>query len=181
MKTLPLALVLSLFLALLAGCGGDDVADDPKLSEEGKTMVTELGGPFSADEFDRFLKDLPEIPALTNFSQEGITQTSGMALRAAVKDAVEERGWDEERFMYIYGHTMHMMSLEQMDRMEQEMAAQLDGMPEEQRKMMEQMMGGQITAQKEAMQAEVDKQIPTSEQSIIADRMDDIHKAFGIE
>lgn len=110
MKTRISALCLILTFSLLSGCG-DDVSNDPKLSEEGKTVITEMGGPFSADEFDRFLKDLPNIPGLTAESQQDMGDASGVALSTAVMDAAKSAGWDEERFMYIYSHAMTMVSL----------------------------------------------------------------------
>ncbi|MCJ2166157.1 MULTISPECIES: hypothetical protein [unclassified Pseudodesulfovibrio] len=180
MKKILFALCLILTLGLLTGCG-DDVSDDPNLSEEGKTVVTEMGGPFTASEFDKFLEDLPKMPGLTAESQQDIGDASGAALSEAVMSAAKAAGWDEERFMYIYSHTMTMVSLEQMDKIRAQMETQLKDLPEEQKKIMEQMMGQQIGGQAEAMQAEVDQQVPASEQTIIKDNMAAVYTALGIE
>lgn len=180
MKKLAFALSLLFILGLLAACGGDEVADDPNMSEEAKTIVEELGGPFSAAEFDKFLADLPNIPGLTSESMQDLGDATGAALSAKVMQAAAAQGWEEERFMYIYSHVMTMVSADQMDKMTEQVKAQMDGMPEEQKKMMEQMLGNQVTGQMEAFQAELDQQIPSSEQEIIKDRMADIYKALGI-
>jgi hypothetical protein len=176
---LSLLLILAA-LTLFAGCG-DDVADDPKLSEEGKTIIEEVGGPFSASEFERFLADLPSIPGLTAESQKYIGDATGAALSAKVVGAIKAQGWDEERFMYIYSHTMTMVSAEQMNKATEQMQAQLKDMPEEQKKMMEQMIGQQMGGQMEAFQAELDKQVPGSEQTIIKNNLPKLYSVLGIE
>lgn len=180
MKKLALAFCILFILGLLTACGGDDLSEETNMSEEGKTIVEELGGPFSVSEFDKFLEDLPKIPGLTSESRQDLGDADGAALSSQVLSAVEGLGWDQERFMYVYSHVMTMVSADQMDKMTEQVAAQMDGMPEEQKKMMEQAMGGQITGQMEALQAELDKQVPSSEQEIIKDRMADIYKALGI-
>ena len=181
MRKYALSLLLMLAaLVMLAGCG-DDVADDPKLSEEGKTIIEEVGGPFSASEFERFLADLPGIPGLTAESQKYIGDADGAALSAKVLGAIKAKGWDEERFMYIYSHTMTMVSAEQMNKATEQMQAQIKDMPEEQKKMMEQMMGQQMGGQMEAFQAELDKQVPASEQEIIKDSLPELRSMLGIE
>ena len=167
-------------LGLLAGCG-DDVADAPNLSEEGKTIVEEVGGPFSAAEFTRFMADLPSIPGLTSESQKYIGDATGTALSAQVMAAIEDRGWDEERFMYIYSHTMTMVSAEQMNKISEQMQAQLEGMPEEQKEMMQQMIDQQVGGQMEAFQAELDQQVPASEQAIVKDNLAELYSVLGIE
>lgn len=181
MKAVSSALFLFLALFLLAGCSGDEVADDPKLSDEGKEIAKAVGGPFTADEFEKFLADLPGIPGMTAQSQRDIGDASGAGLSAAVLGAVKARGWSEDRFMYIYSHAMTMMNVEQMHRAMGQMQDQFKDMPEEQRQAMEQMMTQQMSGQMEAFQAEVDKQVPASEQAIILDNMDGLHTALGLE
>lgn len=167
-------------LTLLAGCG-DDAADDPNLSEEGKAVVEEVGGPFSASEFKKFLADLPHIPGLTAESQKYVGDATGAALTAKVVAAAESLGWDSERFMYIYSHAMTMVSADQMNKVNEQMQAQLKDMPEEQKKMMEQMLAEQGGGQMEAFQAELDKQVPASEQAIIKDNLPELYSVLGIE
>jgi hypothetical protein len=181
MQRFALSLLLMLAaLVMLAGCG-DDVADDPKLSEEGKAIVEEVGGPFSASEFERFLADLPSIPGLTSESQQYIGDATGAALTAKALAAVEAQGWDSERFMYIYSHAMTMVSAEQMSQVSEQMQAQLKDMPEEQKKVMEEMLGQQMGGQMEAFQAELDQQVPASEQDIIKNNLPKLYSVLGIE
>ena len=182
MQKLILSLLLTLAaLTLLTACGGEDVADEPNLSEENKTIVEEIGGPFSASEFKDFLKDLPSIPGLTAESQKDLGEMRDEILPAAILAKVKDLGWKKERFMYMYSHTLTMINMEQMKAMSKQMAAQMDGMPEEQKKVMEQMMGQKMGGQMEAYKAEVDKLVPTSEQEIILDNMGELRSLFGIQ
>ncbi|AMK10518.1 lipoprotein [Pseudodesulfovibrio indicus] len=181
MRKFHYAFFLLLALFLLAGCSGDEVADDPKLSDEGKEIASAVGGPFTADEFEKFLADLPAIPGLTTQGQQDMGEVSDGPLSAAILGAVKARGWSEERFMYIYSHAMTMMNVEQMHRAMGQMQEQFKDMPAEQRQAMEQMMGQQLSGQMEAYQAEVDKQVPASEQAIILDNMDGLYKALGMQ
>lgn len=179
MKKLAYALCLMLILGLV-GCGGDEVADTNQ-SAEGKAITEEVGGPFDLDEFEKFLKDLPSVAALTGAGQQAMGQEMDpVAMRAKVVDTVTDLGWSEERFMYVYSHAMSVMSLEQMDKMNEQMEAQMEGMPEAQKKMMEQMLAEQMGGQMEAVKAEVNAQVPASEQAIIRDHLGDLEKAFGV-
>lgn len=167
-------------LTMLAGCG-DDVADDPKLSEEGKAVVEEVGGPFSASEFEKFLADLPKIPGLTAESRQYVGDASGAALTAKVIAAAESLGWDSDRFMYIYSHSMTMVSADQINKVNEQMQAQLKDMPEEQKKMMEQMLAQQGGGQMAAFQAELDQQVPASEQEIVKANLPELYSVLGIQ
>jgi len=179
MKRLTIILGLILSLCFLTACG-DDVVDTNQ-SEEGKAITKEVGGPFSASEFKKFLTDLPSIPGLTAKSQEGMeAPVNGAMLSAKVMGAVDDLGWEPERFMYIYSHATAMLNIEQMEEMSKQMTAQMNGMPDAQKKMMEQMMAEQIGNQMDAFKADVDKQVPTSEQEIIRDNMDGLYSALGL-
>lgn len=175
-------LILTLFtcLSLLTACGGDDVAQDAKLSEEGKTVVEELGGPFDADEFDKFLADLPKIPGLSAASRNDLGEMSGQALNDTIINAAKDLGWDEERFLYVYAHTMTVVNGHNMEEMMDQMKEQLANMPEEQKAMMEQAMGNKFSGQMEAYRAEVDKQVPASEQAIVNENMDTLKQIMGM-
>ena len=83
--------------------------------------------------------------------------------------------------MYIYSHSMTMVGAEQMNKASEQMQAQLKDMPEEQKKIMEQMMGQQMGGQIEAFQAELDRQVPASEQEIIKDNLPKLYSVLGIE
>jgi hypothetical protein len=156
------------------------VAEDRNLSDQGKEVVQAVGGPFSAAEFKKFLADLPDIPGLTARSGQDAANISGAALSGEVRNAIKSHGWDEDRFLYIYSHTMTMVNLDQMQRMTRQMQDQFKDMPDEQRKAMEQMLSQQIGGQLSAVQAEVDKQVPVSEQDIVRDNMDALLKTLGM-
>lgn len=179
MRRSALPLLFLFCLTMTAGCG-NDVADDPKLSETGKAIVEEVGGPFSESEFERFLADLPSIPGLTAGNREILDDDSEDGLPAQMKDAIKAKGWDEQRFLYIYGHTMTMVSTQQMGKAMAEMEAQLKDMPEDQKAMMEKMLKEQMGGSAEAMQSELDAQVPASEQAIIKDNMPKLHSLLGI-
>nr|WP_321513547.1 hypothetical protein [uncultured Pseudodesulfovibrio sp.] len=179
MKKCVYAFCLLLIFGLLPGCS-DDIADDPNLSSEGKTIVEEVGGPFSESEFKQFLEDIPKISTLTAWSQHDMTEADGAALSSKILAEVKSKGWDEERFMYIYSHSMAMVNMEQLNIMNKQVATQMEGMPEDQKKMMEQMFAQQMGGQMEVFKAEVDKQVPLSEQDIIRNNMNELCTAFGL-
>ena len=176
MKKLHFMLTLFALLALLAACGGDETPET-KQSAESKAITEEVGGPFSAAEFKKFLDTLPAIPGLTAQGQGAVT---GAALTAQVKAAAEAQGWTEERFTYIYSHAVSVLSLEQVDKTMQQMQSQLDSMPDDQKQMMQQMMGGELDKQRDSIKAEVDKQVPQSEQTIIYENIDQLRTALGL-
>ena len=175
MKSLRFPLALFALLALLAACGGDDT--ETKQSAESKAITEEVGGPFTAAEFKKFLDTLPSIPGLTSQGQGAVT---GAALSAQVKKAAEALGWSEERFTYVYSHAVSVVSLEQVDKTMQQMQSQLDSMPAEQRQAMQQMMGSELEKQRESIKDEVDKQVPQSEQTIIYENIDQLRTALGL-
>lgn len=177
MKKLTFLLSLFALLSLLTACGGDD-APDSKQSAEAKAMTEELGGPFTADEFAQFLKTLPSIPGLT---AQGHGAVAGDALNAQITAAAATLGWSEERFTYIYSHAISMLSMEQVDATVKQMEDQMAGMPAEQQELMKQMMGGELDKQRDTIKAEVDKQVPASEQKIIMDNMDELKAALGFQ
>ncbi|WP_338668346.1 hypothetical protein [Pseudodesulfovibrio methanolicus] len=179
MRVLASALLSLLVLGMFAACSGNETADDPKLSDQGKEVVKAVGGPFTADEFRKFLDDLPKIPGLTK-SAQGASDASGAAMNTAVRNAIKDQGWDEDRFLYIYSHAMTMVNLDQMQRMTDQMQAQFKDMPDDQRKAMEQMLSKQIGGQLNDVQADVDKQVPASEQAIVRDNMDKLMRVMGI-
>ncbi|WP_207264958.1 hypothetical protein [Desulfovibrio sp. Huiquan2017] len=178
MRVLASVLLSLLALCCLAACGGNDAPDDPKLSDEGKEIVRAMGGPFTEAEFNKFLADLPEIPGLAAQSMPMADDASDAS--QAIKNAIGSHGWDEDRFLYIYSHAMTMMNYDQMQHMAGQMRERFQGMPEDQRKAMEQTMAQQIGGQMEALRAEVDKQIPTSEQDIVRKHMTALTKLMGM-
>lgn len=178
MRALASALLFLLALCCLAACGGDDAADEPTLSDEGREAVQAVGGPFTEAEFRKFLADLPGIPGLAAQSAEEADDVANAS--AAIRDAIVSRGWDEDRFLYIYGHAMAVMNHDQMRHMAGQMRERLEGMPEEQRKVMEQTMTEQLDGRLEAVRSEVDRQIPASEQAIVREHMNDLTRLMGM-
>ncbi len=175
MKKLTFILSLLMLFALVAACG--DETPETKQSAEGKAITEEVGGPFSEAEFKKFLKVLPSIPGLTAQGQGAVT---GAALTAQILAAAKTQGWSEERFTYIYSHAVSVLSLNQVDQAIQQMEAQIQDMPDAQKQMMQQMLGGEMGKQQQSIQAEIDKQVPASEQQIIRDNMDALQTALGI-
>jgi len=176
MKKRILFLALLILVALAAACGDDAPKTDVRSAED-KAVTQAVGGPFTDAEFKKFLADLPSIPGLSAHSQ---TAATGDVLSDQVKDAIKACGWDEDRFTYIYGHAVSMLSLDQVERTKTEMDKQLANMPEDQQKMMRQTMGSEMDRQCQAIQADVDKMVPAGEQAIVRDHMDGLRSALGM-
>jgi len=176
MKKRIFFLALIALAALAAACGDDTPKKDAQSAED-KAVTQAMGGPFTETEFKKFLADLPSVPGLSAHSQ---TAATGDVLSDQVKSAIKACGWDEDRFTYIYGHAVSMLSLDQVERTKREMEKQLANIPEEQRKMMQQTMGGEMDRQCQAIQADVDKMVPAGEQAIVRDHMDALRAALGM-
>lgn len=177
MKKISLLLISLLMLGMLAACG-DESAENTTISEEGKSVTDAVGGPFDEDEFMKFLKDLPTVPGLTAHSEMGMGD--GMALPEDTRTAIKDAGWQEARFLYIYSHATSVLNLDQLDRMQEALKKQFEGMPEEQRAMMEQAMGQKFGQQGQDFHAEVNKQVPAEEQEIVRAHMEELRAAMGI-
>jgi hypothetical protein len=180
MRALASALIFLLLPAMLAGCSGDEDADDPKLSAQGKEVVRSMGGPFTADEFDKFLADLPKVSDLAAATAPAEGDTPGAALNEAVRDKLKKLGWDEDRFLYIYSHAMAMVNLDQMQRLTDRMRAQFKDLPEEQREAMGESFAKRIGGQMSDVRTNVDQHVPASEQAIVHKNMDKLMHAMGI-
>ncbi|MEF2232149.1 MAG: hypothetical protein V3571_14550 [Pseudodesulfovibrio sp.] len=168
-------LCLFLLLLLLPGCG-DGGSGGPQ-SPEGKAVTDQAGGPFTEREFLAFIDILPSIPGL---AAQGRTAPTGDVLSAQVKAAIKDQGWSEDRFTYIYGHAVSMLSLEQVTQTLGQMEEQMESLPEEQRKLLRQGMSGEVDKQRQAIRAEVDKMVPASEQAIIRAHLDELRSALGM-
>lgn len=177
MKTLAYMLGLMLIFGLTA-CGGDESTGTDQ-SPEARIMSEQAGGPFSVDEFDKFLVNLASIKGLT---VQGASNdlVDGTALSANIVNQIKELGWSEDRFMYIYSHAITVANVDQMETMTAQMTAQLDGMPTAQREMMEQALAEQMGGQLNAIKAEMNAQVPASEQDIIRGNMEELYKALGL-
>lgn len=176
-------IALSLLLVLAAG-----QAQAGALSEEARLVVEAAGGPFTADEFERFLTDLPTIPELTAL---GADNTEAGAVNAIlpeeVLDTIRDMGWTEERFFYIYSHAVTVLNLDQMNQAMDQMRKQMAALPEDERQAMEQAMdamsealGGSMSAQTQSLRDEIDSEVPASEQALILGNVDRLRTALGI-
>jgi hypothetical protein len=154
------------------------------LSPEAETAVAQAGGPFTADEFDRFLTDLSSIPELSARGMDTVEDGPDATLPDEILTELNELGWNENRFFYIYSHAISVLSLDQMNRALEMMQAEMASMPAKQRQMMEQMIntqqGDPMSAQLQAVRDEVDSEVPASEQSLITANADRLRKALGI-
>jgi hypothetical protein len=153
-----------------------------ELSDEARAAIEAVGGPFTADEFERFLTDLPTLPELT---ARGADAAPDAILPEEVVDTIRDLGWDEERFFYIYGHAVTVLSLDQMDRTMDLMRAQLAAMPAQEREAIERMMddeaqGDPMAAQLKALRDEVDGEVPASEQALVLENAARLREALGI-
>ncbi len=158
--------------------------------------------PFNADELDKFLNDLPEIPGMTaNTSQNmealrqnGTIDQGWMKQRQqGAVDVIQEKGWDEERFYYIFGHVMMVTSLEHLNRMTKSVAPQMaeamqalqnnPNMTDEMKKQMMQPMGQGMAGANEdlkKMRAQVKKTVPPSERRLTQSRYSEICSIVGL-
>ncbi|ADU61775.1 MAG: hypothetical protein KUA35_00590 [Pseudodesulfovibrio sp.] len=175
-------IALSLLLLLAAG-----QAQAGTLSEEARLVVEAAGGPFTADEFEKFLADLPTIPELTALGAENTEAGGNAILPEEVLDTIRDMGWTEERFFYIYSHAVTVLSLDQMNQAMEQMRAQMAALPEAERQAMEQAMdtmsealGGSMSAQVQALKDEIDSEVPASEQALILNNVDQLRTALGI-
>lgn len=174
-----LSLCLSLFL--FAGCGSDESAETkaPPVAESDAAAET-AGNEFTETEYVKFIKDIPEITKITNPQLENGEEMKPEEVARLVIEAAESLGWGEERFMYVYTQAMTVLSLEQLNQMEQQMAAQMAGMPEEQKKEMIDSMTQQLSGQKADLQKRVDAQVSGAEQGIIRAHLGELYEALGI-
>jgi len=158
--------------------------------------------PFTAEELDKFINDVPSMGDLAATAQQDLENSSqtgdaatGMSeqMRDEFTEDIQKKGWDPDRFYYIYGHVMSVMSYLQMERLLVQvnpMIAQAQAMiqnsalalPPEQknqmlREMAEQMAEGNIEMKK--ARVEITKEVPASEIKLIKARQDEIQKSLG--
>ena len=172
MHRFALSLVCLMLLLMASGCG----SDEPTAENKQDMSTTEaLGGPFTADELDRFLETMREMPMLSAKGQEGRYAAD---MDETIKAKLKDMDWDQDRFMYIYSHAGAMMSYTQMERMMDQVADQMSGPQAEQ---MKAMMGEQLDQQLAAARKDMESEVPASEQELLKDRMAEIVEVFGFD
>lgn len=189
MKHLNLAFVLVLSLVLFAGCSDNETVapeapeatqtptpdSPPKPQAEAQSMP-----PFTEAEFNKFIKDIPEITRMTNPEIKAEGPKDVERITAKIMEATRTLGWDEQRFFYIYQQAMTVMNFEQMVLMKRQMEEQIQGLTEEEQKMVNEMMTEQPQGQLEMAKKQMDHQVPASEQQIVRDNLPALEDALGL-
>lgn len=180
MNRLILLLVLSLSL-LLSGCGDETIAPKAEQDAAEQSMTELAGGIFTTEEFDRFLKNIPQITKLTNPVLETGKEVTPEEVTQLVLETAQSLGWNENRFMYVYSQTMTVFGLDQVLEMEKQIETQMKGLTEEQQQSMRTSMEKQFSAQKAKLQKQVDTQVSPEEQQIIRAKKDELYQALGLK
>ncbi|MCF8044575.1 MAG: hypothetical protein K9J83_01845 [Desulfarculaceae bacterium] len=158
--------------------------------------------PIDKGELDRFLADLPETPGLTaggmekmNAVKQGKTPDMEFMKQGmeASNSAIEKKGWDTDRFYYVFGHVMMVTAMENIDRLTEQVAPQMaeamkaikdnPNISQAQKKqMLQQMDQGMMGANADLkdMRARVKKEVPDSEKRLILSRYSEICEAIGM-
>ncbi len=158
--------------------------------------------PFDAVELDKFITDIQEIPGLTaaglqdmdSMQRQGMSDMESMQLSSTkMQSSIESKGWDTNRFYYVYGHVLGVVALENVERMTKEVAPQLaeamrqiqnnPHMSEAQKKEILQQMGAGMSEGNQDLKKvreDINKEVPQSEQSLVKSRYEDICEALGM-
>lgn len=158
--------------------------------------------PIDKGELDRFLADLPDIPGLTAGGMQKMGamkqgQTPDMEFMKqgmeASSSAIKKKGWDTDRFYYVFGHVMMVTAVENIDRLTEQVAPQMaeamkaikdnPNISQAQKKQMLQQMGqGMMGANAELkdMRERVKEEVPDSEKQLIRSRYSDICQIIGM-
>lgn len=185
MKHLNLTLMLIFSLVLFAGCSDNEtVAPEPPEATRDSAPESQVEAqsmaPLTEAEFQKFIKDIPEITRLTNPTINAEGPKDPEVLSAKIAEVTTSLGWDQQRFLYVYGQAMTVMNYEQMVLMKRQMDEQIQGLTEEEQKMVEDMMAQQPQGQMEAVKQQVDRQVSPAEQQIIRDNLTALEKALGL-
>jgi len=188
-KHLSLTLMLIFSLVLFAGCSDNEtVAPEPTETTRDSApasipeaqVETQSMAPLTEAEFQKFIKDIPEITRLTNPTINAEGPKDPEVLSAKIAEVTTSLGWDQQRFLYVYGQAMTVMNYEQMVLMKRQMDEQIQGLTEEEQKMVEEMMAQQPQGQLEAVKQQVDRQVSPAEQQIIRDNLTALEEALGL-
>jgi hypothetical protein len=181
-------LVLSLVLCMFLVFGGSAAAGEEK--------------PFDSGELNKFITDIQDIPGLTaagqkdmdSMQKQGMPDMESMQFSSAkMQSSIESKGWDTDRFYYVYGHVLGVVALENVDRMTKEVAPQLaeamrqiqnnPHMSEAQKKEILTQMGEGMSEGNQDLKKvreDINREVPQSEQSLVKSRYEDICEALGM-
>ncbi|WP_419786563.1 hypothetical protein [Pseudodesulfovibrio sp.] len=179
MKKIILLLTLLAALLLTTGCSDDTSKSEqsvPASEAVQKANTPKAEPPFTDEEFRKFLADLPNIPGMA----AGNPAVTGDELTAQAQEAIRKTGWSDQRFAYVYGHAVAMLSLEQVERTMEEMKQQLETMPKAQQQAMKDALGGEAEKQCQTIRTDVNAMVPASEQTVIRSHMAELRTAFGL-
>ncbi len=157
--------------------------------------------PFTAGELDRFIADVPSMSDLAASAQQDLEKnaqsgdtTAAMSTQVCSKYSgdIKEKGWDPDRFYYIYGHVIGVMSFLQMERLlpkvspqvaqTQKMIQDNPMFTKEQKKQMLKEMAQEMAEGNAGLRqarAEMAKEVPSSEIKLIRAKQDAILESLG--
>lgn len=157
--------------------------------------------PFTADELDRFIADVPSMSDLAASAQQDMEKnaqsgdtTAAMSTQICSKYSgdIKKKGWDPDRFYYIYGHVVGVMAFLQMEKLlpkvspqiaqTQQMIQNNPFFTKEQKKEMLKEMAQEMAEGNAGLRearAEMAKEVPVPEVKLIRARQDDILKSLG--
>ena len=153
--------------------------------------------PFTAGELDRFIADVPSMGDLASSTRQGLEKSSQSGDTTAMMSPqmcskfsgdIKEKGWNPDRFHYIYGHVMGVMTFLQMEKLLPKISPQMAQtqkmiqnnpmFTKEQKKEMAQGMT-EGNADLKTARTELAKEVPTPEIKLFRSRQDDILKSLG--
>lgn len=157
--------------------------------------------PFTAGELDRFITDVPTMGDLATSTRQDLEKSSQSGDTTAMMSPqmcskfsgdIKEKGWDPDRFHYIYGHVMGVMTFLQMEKLLPKISPQMAQTQkmiqdnpmftkEQKKEMLKEMAQGMAEGNADLKQAraELAKEVPTPEIKLIRARQDDILKSLG--
>lgn len=156
--------------------------------------------PFTAEELNKFIADVPSLGDLAASTRRHLETSSQSGDPSAMMSPqmcaiffgdIKEKGWDQERFAYIYAHVMGVMTFLQMEKLLPKLSPQMaqtqmmiQNNPlftaEQKKQMLKEMAQGMAegNADLKKARAELAKEVPTPEIELIRTRQEDILKSL---
>ncbi|MGM0643815.1 MAG: hypothetical protein ACQETC_08585 [Thermodesulfobacteriota bacterium] len=166
-------------------------------------VYAENQAPFDESELNRFLSDLTDIPGLASGGMqkmEAVKQGKSPDTEFMNQDmetantAIKKKGWDVNRFYYVFGHVMMVTAVETLDRITQNVSPQMEEavkaikenpqLSGEQKEQMLRQMGEGMTGVDtdiKDLKAKVKDEVPASEQNLIKSNYSTICSAMGMQ